>query len=208
MFSSSLGRLVIGVPVAMVVTVALFWIMNALITVKEVTFDEAKTQTLDRITPQQEESEVRTRQRAKPRKLDSADKPPPPPKLSASKSDVNLPSPNIQGAAPTELNFDRMTTMAFDPVAINDRDAQPIRPPVPTYPTRALERGTEGSCDVRFDVDTRGKPYNIQADCTDSVFVREAERAVAKVEFAPKIVRGKPAERRNVVYPLVFELDE
>ena len=95
---------------------------------------------------------------------------------------------------------------ADDPVAISDRDAQPIRPPAPSYPQRAAERGTEGSCDVRFDVDTRGRPYNISATCTDSVFKREAERAVSKVEFAPKIIRGKAAERRNVVYPLEFKL--
>ncbi|HAW53392.1 MAG TPA: energy transducer TonB, partial [Hyphomonas sp.] len=44
------------------------------------------------------------------------------------------------------------------------------------------------------------------ATCTDSVFKREAERAVSKVEFAPKIIRGKAAERRNVVYPLEFKL--
>ena len=56
-------------------------------------------------------------------------------------------------------------------------------------------------------MDTRGRPYNVEASCTDSVFKREAERAVSRVEFAPKIVRGQPAERRNVVYPLEFQLD-
>ena len=72
----------------------------------------------------------------------------------------------------------------------------------------AAERGIEGSCDVRFDVDTRGKPYNVEADCTDRVFKREAERAVSRVEFAPKIIRGQAAERRNVVYPLQFTLEQ
>ena len=37
---------------------------------------------------------------------------------------------------------------------------------------------------------------------------REAERAVSRVEFAPKIIRGQAAERRNVVYPLEFTLAE
>ena len=79
---------------------------------------------------------------------------------------------------------------------------------MPTYPSRAAERGIEGSCEVRFDVDTRGRPYNVQATCTDSIFKREAERAVGRVEFAPKIVRGQAAERRNVVYPLEFTLQD
>ncbi len=208
MFSNPLIRMVVGIPAAIVVVLGLFWIMNAVISVDEVRLEDKKFTTLNKITPQRDELDVQTRQRSKPKKIDSADKPPPPPKLSAAKSDVNLPAPSIQGAAPTELNFDRVQQLEFDPVAISDRDAQPIRPPVPTYPQRAAERGTEGNCDVRFDVDTRGKPYNIVADCSDSIFVREAERAVARVEFAPKIIRGKPAERKNVVYPLVFELED
>lgn len=208
MFSNPLIRLVVGIPTAAVIVYGLFRLMGILISVDEVAFDERNQVRLKAITPQRESTEIRSNARTKPKKLDSAKKPPPPPKLSAAKSDVNLPSPEIQGAAPTEIKFDRAMNLAFDTVAINDRDAQPIRPPLPTYPRRALERGTEGSCDVRFDVDTRGKPYNVVADCTDSIFKREAEKAVARVEFAPKIVKGKPAERRNVVYPLQFELSD
>lgn len=208
MFSNPLIRLVVGIPTAAVIVYGLFRLMGILISVDEVAFDERNQVRLKAITPQRESTEIRSNARTKPQKLDSAKKPPPPPKLSAAKSDVNLPSPEIQGAAPTEIKFDRAMNLAFDTVAINDRDAQPIRPPLPTYPRRALERGTEGSCDVRFDVDTRGKPYNVVADCTDSIFKREAEKAVARVEFAPKIVKGKPAERRNVVYPLQFELSD
>jgi len=206
MFGNPFIRLIVGIPAAAAVVLGLFLAMNAMISVKEVEFGDRSSVTLDAITPQREQTEIRSNQRAKPKKLDSADKPPPPPKLTASKSNIDLPSPEIQGAAPTEIKFERATDFAFDTVAINDRDAQPIRPPLPTYPRRALERGVEGTCEVRFDVDTRGKPYNVQADCSDSIFTRAAESAVQKVEFAPKIVRGKPAERRNVVYPLQFEL--
>ena len=189
MFTNPLTRLLVGVAIAIPIVYLLFIVMSQLISVKEVNLEKGEQRVLTAITPQQQDSEVRTRQRSKPKRIDSAKKPPP-----------------IEGAAPTELNLGRMQSLAIDPVAISDRDAQPIRPPVPTYPQRAAERGIEGSCEVRFDVDTRGKPYNIQATCTDSVFTREAERAVGRVEFAPKIVRGKAAERRNVVYPLEFKL--
>ena len=120
---------------------------------------------------------------------------------------MNLPTPQIQGAAPARIDVGNVSNFAMDTVIVSDRDAQPIRPPVPTYPSRAAERGIEGSCEVRFDVDTRGKPKNIVADCTDRLFVREAERAVEKVEFAPKIIKGKAVERANVVYPIDFNLD-
>ena len=206
MFGNSTIRLAIGLPLAAIVTYALFKMMAWLIGSEYVQPDAEPDRVIERITPQDENQEINRRARSKPRRLNSADKPPPPPKLSTSKANIDLPTPDIRGAAPTELKFDRMASLAIDPVAISDRDAQPIRPPVPTYPSRAAERGTEGSCDVRFDVDTRGRPYNVEATCTDSVFKREAIRAVSKVEFAPKIIRDKAAERRNVVYPLEFKL--
>lgn len=204
--SNPILRLLIGVPIAAIVVYGLFAMMNYLITVNEVELKEEQQRTLEAITPQEEVQEARLRNRSSAKKLNSANKPPPPPKLSTSKSQIDLPTPNIQGNAPTELNFDRVQSLSIDPVAISDRDAQPIRPPLPTYPARAAERGIEGTCDVRFDVDVRGRPYNVEAECSNSVFKREAERAVSRVEFAPKIVRGKAAERRNVVYPLSFTL--
>ena len=206
MFNSPFLRLLVAVGIAIPIVYLLFILMNALINVKEVKLDESEQRVLSAITPQQQDSDVRVRQRSKPKRLDSAQKPPPPPKVSATKSQINLPTPQIDGAVPTDLNLGRMDSLAIDPVAISDRDAQPIRPPTPSYPQRAAERGIEGNCEVRFDVDTRGRPYNVQATCSDSIFVREAERAVSKVEFAPKIIRGKAAERKNVVYPLEFKL--
>ena len=206
MLNNPLLRLGIALGIAVPIVYALFMLMNYLISVKEVRLDESEQRVLSAITPQQQDSDVRVRQRSKPKRIDSAQKPPPPPKVSATKSQIDLPTPRIEGAAPTDLNLGRMDSLAIDPVAISDRDAQPIRPPTPSYPQRAAERGTEGSCEVRFDVDTRGRPYNITATCTDNVFKREAERAVSKVEFAPKIIRGQAAERKNVVYPLEFKL--
>ena len=208
MFSHPLIRLVIGLPLAALVVFALFTFMRIAIGGDFQEPEDREQRKLETITPEQDNQEVRRQARSAPKKLDSANKPPPPPKLSANKSDIDLPTPSIQGSAPRELNFNRMDNLAVAPVAINDRDAQPIRPPQPSFPRRAAERGTEGSCDVRFDVDARGKPYNIEATCTDSIFRREAERAVARVEFAPKVVRGKAVERRNVVYPIEFNLED
>lgn len=201
---SSFLRLGISGPVALIVAVALFLIMNALISQPFVEPDPEEQRELVRITPNEETRDVNRRARARPQRLASAQKPPPPPKLSTSKSDIQMEAVDISGVAPTEIKFDRLQSFAIDPVAINDRDAQPISPPLPRFPDRALQRCMSGSCKVRFDVDTRGRPYNVQAECTDSVFKREAERSVGRVEFAPKIVRGKAAERRNVVYPLDF----
>jgi protein TonB len=206
MFNSPFMRFVIGVAIAAPITFIIFLIMNALISVDEIELSQNESRVLAAITPQKSDSEVRTRQRSQPKRIDSAEKPPPPPKQSATKSSINLPTPKIEGGVPQNLDLGRMNSLAIDPVAVSDRDAQPIRPPTPSFPQRAAERGLSGNCDVRFDVDTRGKPYNIVATCTDSVFKSEAERAVSRVEFAPKIVRGQAVERRNVVYPLEFKI--
>lgn len=208
MFSNPIIRIFIGVPLAAIITYGLFQFMLWAISGDYEKPDAEETRVLVSITPSEENNDVQRASRAKPRRINSADKPPPPPKLQANKSDIDLPSPNIQGAPPSELPPTRLNSFAIDPIAISDRDAQPIRPPVPTYPSRAAERGTEGTCDVRFDVDTRGRPYNVQATCSDNVFKREAEKAVSRVEFAPKIVRGQAAERKNVVYPLEFTLSD
>lgn len=206
MFNSPFMRILVATVIAVPIVLIIFMVMNMLISVKELKLESGEQRVLSAITPQQQDSEARTRQRAKPQRIDSAQKPPPPPKQSATKSSINLPTPKIDGAVPQNLDLGRMKSLAIDPVAVSDRDAQPIRPPTPSFPQRAAERGISGSCDVRFDVDTRGKPYNVQATCTDSMFKAEAERAVSRVEFAPKIVRGQAVERRNVVYPLEFKL--
>lgn len=108
---------------------------------------------------------------------------------------------SICSAAPASAQ----TTQPVSP-EYPDRDAQPIQPPIPMYPVRAAERGIEGKCEVHFDVDNTGVPYNIDARCTDPVFEREAERAVSKAKYAPKIVNDMPVERKGVVYPIQFRL--
>lgn len=73
-------------------------------------------------------------------------------------------------------------------------------------PSAAMTRGISGSCDVIFDVDTRGRPFNIVAQCTDDLFAKEAARAVSKAEFLPKIRNGVAVEQRGAIYPIEFKM--
>ena len=130
-------RALIGTPIAAAIAYGLFILMATLIAAEYDPDDEKEIRKIERITPEQRDQEVRAKSRSKPKRLASADKPPPPPKLSASKADIDLPTPQIQGAAPTEVRFDRVQSLDINPVAISDRDATPIRPPVVTYPNRA-----------------------------------------------------------------------
>ena len=94
----------------------------------------------------------------------------------------------------------------FKEIPSEDRDAQPVRPPRPSYPLLAQYFGVSGRCDVRFDVDPYGYPLEIRPYCTHTVFCKSARDAVGQVVFKPKILRGRAVTRRNVVYPLEYSI--
>ncbi|RIJ28821.1 hypothetical protein D1222_10605 [Henriciella algicola] len=85
-----------------------------------------------------------------------------------------------------------------------DRDAQPLTSPQPSYPFLASLFNVQGACEVRFSVDEEGLPFGLTTQCTQPIFCHEAERAVSRVRFLPKLVDGIPTVRRNVIYPLEF----
>lgn len=85
-----------------------------------------------------------------------------------------------------------------------DREAQPIQPPRPVYPSLAARAKMPGACDVLFNVDKYGYPFHLRAYCTHKVFCQSAMEAVSAVRFEPKMVGGLPAQRENVVYPLEY----
>ena len=204
--NTPMRRMSMSVLPAAGMTTGLFVAMAALIAVDFTPAEAEVSRVIDRIIPEViEETEVQPRPELEP--IRTVSQPPPPPEFSVQKADIDLPAPSILGAAPTEIFVKQVQSINVRPVAISDREARPINRPVPIYPARASARGLEGECLVRFDVDVRGRPYNVDAECTDSVFKREAERAVADVKFASKLVAGEARERSNVVYPLSFRLD-
>lgn len=82
------------------------------------------------------------------------------------------------------------------------------KPPNPAYPEAAIAQDIEGLCRVNFDVSATGEPFNLMTSCSDSVFEKEAIRAVSQARFEPATVDGAPAVRENVEYPLEFSLNQ
>lgn len=202
---SGLSRLAMVAAPASAMTFSLFGVMAALIATEYTPAEAIEPREIGVIIPQKLTDETpRTRQPVAP--IAPAEAPPPPPALSVLKSDIDLPTPVIAGAAPSSAGFQTVDQIVFSPLNFADRPLQAIRPPLPTYPARALENGIEGECAVQLDVDARGRPFNVEAICTDSVFVRAAIRAVERAEFVPEVQSGQPVERRNVVYPVNFTL--
>lgn len=114
---------------------------------------------------------------------------------------VDLPSPDpvlvvgsLDNVMPSQMNFER-------------ERAVPVRRPVPDYPPVALRKGLEGSCEVNFSIDAAGRPFNVDAICTDRVFESSSERAVRKALFAAKVINGQPVGSDNLVYPIEYGLN-
>jgi hypothetical protein len=82
---------------------------------------------------------------------------------------------------------------------------QVVRAPAPVMPADAAAWGVTGSCDVTFDIDIHGRPFNLSAQCTDEIFWGEAVRAVSKAVFLPKIGPHGMENQRGAVYRLEFD---
>ena len=100
-------------------------------------------------------------------------------------------------------------TLMVSPIASanEDRNAQPLTYPAPTYPNAAIRAGLSGNCEVLFDVNKTGAVISPKARCTHKAFCEEAVRAISAVSFAPKQVEGKSVARYGVEYPFQFLLE-
>ena len=206
MLNSPVSRAPTAALLALPVAYGLFLLMSSLIDVKEVTLVKAPSRILGIITPNRPDPDKPITKRTKPQMMDAAQKPPPPPRVSATKSNVVLPELILIGAVPGSLVPTRIEPPTVSPVLVSSRGYQVIRPPMPVYPSRASARGISGSCSVAFAIDPRGKPYKVSAMCTDPVFKSEAERSVLKAEFAPQLVDGQFVSVTGLEYPLDFKL--
>lgn len=184
-------------------TCVLFLGMDRLVSVDEVSFAERQRVTLDPITPSRETDNGACDGRT-PVELIETVSPPPQPRDRFDKGDPGSVAPAVYEVqqAP-KIVAPKPDLIGFRPEM--ERPLRAIRPPAPVFPRGATASGT---CEVRFDVDARGNPFNVTAQCSEKVFEREAIRGMRKAQFAPEMRGGEPVIRRNVVYPIEFNLDD
>lgn len=198
-------RLLIGIPLAAIVTLALFLIMRALIFVEGAQTEEDANRITFDIVQQTQDTETRTRQN-RPDEPEQVRTPPPPPRIQAAKAEQpqeglastlgRLPDLQVERVQKDDVNF-----------SVADRDETPLVR-IQNYPRRALERGIEGSCDVLVDINPDGSTSNIRVNCTDSVFERQAQRDLEGWKYQPKVVGGEAVVRRNIRAQLVYQLQD
>lgn len=200
-------RLVIGVPLAAIITVFLFYVMQDLIKTDAVEQEQEAEDIVFSINDEVAEVEARRRDTTI-EDVQQVDPPPPPPQIERQRAEQ--PSEGlatVMGAIPDfeapQLNSDSVN------FSVSDRDAQPLVRIEPQYPLRAAERGIEGSCWVRFDVTPDGTPTNIDIyRCDSSFFERASIRAVERWRYNPRVEDGIPVARRGVETRFDFRLAE
>ena len=153
--------------------------------------------------PQEQEIKPRKTKR-EPIKL--AELPPPPPKLSTAAVPMDFVPISFTGSEPQPLRGNRLDI--FKPLELGaiDRIAKPVSPPLPVYPRQAETRGLSGVCDIRFHLTEMGEPYDLDIECSDSVFNRSAYKAISKTRFMPKIDNGRPVGQRDMLYSIEYKI--
>ena len=204
---ASLIRLLIGVPVAGAITFMIFMLMQVLITIEEVTFEEAGDELQIVISEEVEEVQARRRE-VSIDDVAEVEPPPPPPQIEREVADQPVEDLSSTIGALPDFDAPELTgdNVSFD---VSDRDAQPIVRIPPQYPPRAAERGVEGSCWVRFDVTPDGTPTNINVTrCDSSLFERSTIRAVERWRYEPRVDDGVAVWRRGVETRLDYQLQD
>ena len=197
------SRLSLSVLLAVPLVYALFLAASLLIKVDELVLTKAPERVLTKITPAAFTALTPETARPPP-KMTLIDRPP---AIERPKIDARGNARPLVFEAPQSdvFTIGKLTppTVAISEI-VGRNGIAVVRPPAPSMPAAAVTRGLSGSCDVTFDVDARGRPFNLTAQCTDSVFKAEAIRAVSKAEFLPKVKNGVAVEQRGAIYPLEF----
>lgn len=81
------------------------------------------------------------------------------------------------------------------------------QPAVPAYPTTDLR----GVCEVEFFLNDHGVPFDIFEKCSNDVFVKSAERAIAEMRWPTTDLNGDPCRRIGksdfpIRYPIEYRL--
>lgn len=195
----SLIRVIMGVPGAMLVTVALFLTMYSLIN-KSVELEEQRD--IVKIDINAKVPDVDVIENLSDLERPELDTPPPPPP--ATVDPTNRPSIDGVRAEQPKIEVELEIGSGFNP----DRDAQPLVRIPPQYPDRCQSRAKNVEYVIlEFDVDPEGQPQNINvSESTSSCFNRAATRSVQKWKYQPKIVDNTPEWRRGVVTRVTFQL--
>jgi protein TonB len=198
-------RYPISVVLAIVVSGALFWFLNILITQKADTTERTQVAKIE-FTRLRRDTEVQQKKRdkaelEKPKEL--------PPQTNISRSSFDMGGDAIAVIAPSVEAKANVRANVSLGAGGTDRDTIPLVRIEPDYPMRARQRGIEGWVVVQFTITPAGtiKDAKVVQASPPGVFDEAAVRAVSRWKYNPKIEGGVAVERPGIMVRLDFKLD-
>lgn len=196
------------------VSLALFWLMQAMIAVENLRLPAAEPLKMIDFVRLKQQPRLPPPTRRQPPK--PPEKEPPPPKLP-----LTTPRPNISPAPdidlppldiplPSERLSGSLTAgISVGPGSQPSGDVIPLAKFPPRYPVRAQMRRIEGWVKVEFTITEDGsvKDAKIVEAHPPGVFDSEALRAIRRWKFKPKEIDGRRVEQRAVQI-LEFKLQQ
>jgi len=200
-------RWAVSMAMAVVITLGLFYFMQALIATGE-RFDQRVNvvRIVDATMPEIELEVIE--EIDKPEMIEEVvqDTPDTPDRQ------INLdsgPALNIERAS---VEIDTGLDINTAGISATDGDYLPLVAIAPQYPTRAAQRGIQGWCLVSFTVDGMGNVIEDTIVVVDaepqSIFDRSSIRAAARFKFQPRVVDGQGVDVPGVQYLFRYQLEE
>jgi|TARA_B100001778_G_scaffold226110_1_gene187737 protein TonB len=191
-----------AIPIAALITVFLFLVMQALVSSNEFDLGEETASINISFLRQLQDTETQTAKK-KPNRPEQEQEPDPP------EMDIpETPRPEMSSESVSTPDFGGPQFGAFS--ASTDADVLPIVKVPPQYPRRATQRGIEGWVLVEFTITETGaviNPIVIDAD-PPGIFNRSAMRTIVKWKYKPRIVGGKAVPRPGVQHLITYELED
>jgi protein TonB len=198
-------RYPVAIMLACIVTLFLFWVMQALVNTTGELTKAIRTPSVDFVRLRKDNT-PEVKKRAPPKK-EKPDAPPPPPDISMSKARLD-PGGAVASISPAIDPGDALAG-GIQSGGGSDREAVPLVRIAPEYPMRARQRNIEGWVHVKFTITKAGtvKDVVVLDSHPGTIFDKAAVRAVAKWKYNPKIENGAAIERRGQTTVVDFSME-
>ena len=204
---SELFRYGTMLPVAGIMTIGLMLAMAGLVATEFTPQDKSETASFE-INPKIEELPEHVRDITLD-PLKEVEVPPPPPTIATVKvAEVTLPIVEVPGQ---KTVFDiGLIDMGPGIETVNiDKDPTPLVRIPPVFPNRFMQGDASGYCQVQFDINPQGQPFNISATlCTDKQLQSPTVKSVKQWKYAPQMRGGQAVTRSGLKTTIRFDLQD
>jgi len=192
-------RMLSATGLALVVTLALFYIMTVLIRGDDtLEIFHKPTMHVDWMPVLEDEPVTR-----KPRQ----DPPPPvqpPPVTPRTKVTDEMVTVGVEWTDPgISVGGEKPT------IGVSDGEAVPLVTSAPDYPPRAITQGIQGWVIVEFAIDPQGRvfaPHVVEGQPA-GIFDRAALNAITRYKYKPRVINGEAVSVEGIRQRIVFELE-